>query len=132
MSFHVVVLSRQEVAAGALGFQDRLSSVLTRRMIELNQQLATLRASGYTGRLNAPRQLVEILSLNPFPFDQYVAARDRFGGDAFMVLFFNDVAHEVCEIYGIELNYSSELSDDELPANVGVFLRMEYYGDLTF
>jgi len=132
MSYHVVVLSRQQVAAGALSFQDQLSSALMQRMVQLNQDLATVQATGYTGRLNAPCQAVEILTVSPFPFDQYQAVREQYGRGAFVVLFFNNAAREACETYGIELDYLREIPDNELPANVSVFLRMEHYGDLTF
>jgi len=131
MPFHVVVLTRQQVAAGALGFQDELSRALMQHMMELGQKISALRADGYPGQVNVPSSDVEVYALGPFPLDEFLRARQQFGRDAFTVLFPNDAAREACERYGIQLDYGQVLPDGELPPNIAVLLRMKHYGDIA-
>jgi hypothetical protein len=129
MAYHVVVFTRQQVAVGALRFQDGLSNALMQRMVELAPRIEVLRAAGNLGQVNIPHDLVEIYSLNPFPVEEHREVRQRYGGDAFVVLFLNDAAREACEMFGIPMQYAAEIEEDQLPANVGVFISLENYGD---
>jgi hypothetical protein len=128
MSFHVVVLSHQQVAAGALRFQDQLSEALMQRGVELGLPIAAIRTAGYGGKLDVPSKLVEIYALNQFPFERFQRVAGQFGKDASAILFFNDAAREACEMYGIQLSYVKEIPDSDLPTNLGVFLSLKHYG----
>jgi len=128
MPFHVVVLSRPQIAAGALRFQDQLRDALMQRAVELGLPVAAMRTAGYGGKLDVPSKTVEIYALNQFPLEQFQPVADQFGKDASTILFFNDAAREACEMYGIQLNYVKQIPDSELPPNIGVFLSMEHYG----
>jgi hypothetical protein len=130
MPFHAVALSRQEVAGGALRFQDQLANALRRRAVELTEEAGALRAGGYVGGLNVERRDVEVLTLAPFPFDEFVRVRNQFGERAFSVLFLNDAAREACERLGIELEYARAIPEGELPRNTAVFLRLPDYGNI--
>jgi hypothetical protein len=119
MAYHVVAFTRQQVAEGALRFQDTLSNALMQRMVALTPRVGQI----------ITHDLVEIYSLNPFPVEEHREVRQRYGRDAFVVLFLNNAARAACETFGIPMQYAAEIEENQLPANIGIFISMENYGE---
>jgi hypothetical protein len=89
MSYHVVALTMAQVRQGALGFQRELSAALR----EGNE--------------------LKVYSASPFDMEERRRLKDRFGGD--VVYFFNDAARQESTRLGLDLQFSGEVSDEELP-----------------
>lgn len=89
MSYHVVPLTMAQVRQGALEFQRQLSAVW-REVREL-----------------------KVYSASPFDLETRRQLRDRFGGD--IVYFFNHAAWQECQRLGIELPFTAEIPDEEIP-----------------
>lgn len=89
MSYHVVALTLAQVRQGALGFQRQLG--------------ASLHEVGG----------LKVYSASPFDLEARRRFKQRFGGD--VVYFFNDAAWQECQRLGIELEFTAEISEEELP-----------------
>ena len=89
MPYYVVALTMAQVRAGALDFQRELSTSLP-GLKEL-----------------------KVYSASPFDLDERRRAKDRFGGD--IVYFFNDVAWQESKHLGLNLQFTAEIPDEELP-----------------
>jgi hypothetical protein len=98
MSFHVVALTMAQVRQGALDFQRELGAVMK----------------------DAPE--VKVYSASPFDLDERRRAKDRFGGD--IVYFFNDVAYQESMRLGLDLRFTAEIPDEELPRRRTVVVGM--------
>jgi hypothetical protein len=122
MAYHVIALTRQQVTGGGMSILDRFSDSMIRSMSEITQETNAIRARGRQIR----REQVEVLTLDPLN-PHFGEARQRYGGDVFTVLFLNDAARAACNRYGIDADYAAEIQENELPANVGVALRMDDY-----
>jgi len=119
MPYHVVALTRQQVTAGGLRVLDILYETIIAHMVEMTQHIGEIRARNQ-------REEVEVLTLNPL-HPQFYEARQRYGRDTFTVLFLNDAARHACEMYNIEVHYTAEVEENQLPNNLGVVLRMDHY-----
>ena|ERR1700722_5548632 len=89
MAYHVVALTMAQVRQGALQFQRELGAAL------------------HEG------SNLKVYSASPFDMDERRRLKDRFGGE--VVYFFNDAARWECAHLGLDLKFSGEISDDELP-----------------
>jgi hypothetical protein len=89
MTYHVVALTLAQVRQGALQFQRQLGGALHE-------------ANG-----------LKVYSASPFDLEERRRLRDRFGGD--VVYFFNDAAHELCLMQGLDLKFVAEVAESELP-----------------
>ncbi|MGH9498230.1 MAG: hypothetical protein ACRD3L_03740 [Terriglobales bacterium] len=89
MSYHVVALTMSQVRGGALRFQRELGSAL--------REAGDLR----------------VYSASPFDLEERRRLKDRFGGD--VVYFFNDAARQECGRLGLGLQFTGEITEDELP-----------------
>jgi hypothetical protein len=56
---------------------------------------------------------LKVYSASPFDLDERRRAKDRFGGD--IVYFFNDVAWQESKHLGLNLQFTAEIPDEELP-----------------
>jgi len=89
MPYHVLPLTMAQVRQGALSFQRQLS------------------------RLLRDSPAIKVYSVSPFELDERRKARERFGGD--VVYFFNDEARRACEVSGMNLSYTAEIPEEQLP-----------------
>ena len=96
--YRVISLTMAQVRQGALGFQRELSAVLR----------------------DHPE--IKVYSVSPFDLDERRRFKDRFGGD--VVYFFNEAACQEGERMGLDLQFTGEISDEELPRRRTVFVGM--------
>ena len=89
MPYHVVALTMAQVRQGALAFQRQLTPTL------------------------ADGTELKVYSASPFDLETRRKLKDRFGGD--VVYFFNDAARQECLRLGLDLNFTAEIPEDELP-----------------
>ena len=89
MPYRVISFTMAQVRQGALGFQRQLSASLR----ELPE--------------------IKVYSVSPFDLDERRRFKDRFGGD--IVYFLNEAAREECDRLGLNLQFSGEIADNELP-----------------
>src|SRR5580704_9393642 len=95
MAYRVISFTMAQVRQGALGFQRDLSAVLRER----------------------PE--IKVYSVSPFDLDERRRFKDRFGGD--VVYFLNDAAAQECARLGLDLPFTGEISEEELPRRLSVF-----------
>ena len=98
MAYRVIAFTMAQVRQGALNFQRELTAVLRER----------------------PE--IKVYSANPFDLDERRRARDRFGGD--IVYFLNDAAWQECERLDLDLQFLSDVPEDELPRRRTVVVGM--------
>jgi hypothetical protein len=98
MSYHVVALTMAQVRQGGLEFQRQLSAFVR----------------------DSPA--LKVYSVSPFDLEERRRAKDRFGGD--VVYFFNQAAREECSRLGLNLQFTAEIPDDELPRRRTVVVGM--------
>jgi len=89
MTYHVVALTMAQVRQGALAFQRRLSATLP------------------------DGSELKVYSASPFDLETRRQLKDHFGGD--VVYFFNDPARQECTRLGLNLQFVSEIPEEELP-----------------
>jgi hypothetical protein len=98
MTYHVVALTLAQVRQGGLEFQRQLSP-LVREEKDL-----------------------KIYAASPFDLEARRKLKERFGGD--VVYFFNDAARAACIRLGIEVNFSAEVPEADLPKRRTVVVGM--------
>ena len=98
MPYRVMSLTMTQVRQGALGFQRELSAVLREH----------------------PE--IKVYSVSPFDLDERRRFKDRFGGD--VVYFFNEAACQEGERMALYLQFTGEISEEELPRRRTVFVGM--------
>ncbi len=89
MPYHIVALTIAQVRGGSLQFQRVL------------------------GGLFREQPDIKVYSASPFDLDERKRLKDRFGGD--IVYFFNDAAHLAALASDLDLSFSAEIPDSELP-----------------
>jgi len=89
MPYHVLALTMAEVRQGGLEFQRQLSPSV--------RDLKDLK----------------VYSASPFDLDERRRLKDRFGGD--VVYFFNYAAQQECARLGLDLQFTAEIPDEDLP-----------------
>jgi hypothetical protein len=98
MTYHVLALTLSQVRQGGLEFQRQLSPLVREE------------------------QELKVYSASPFDLEARRKLKERFGGD--VVYFFNDAARAACLRLGIEVNFSAEVSEAELPKRRAVVVGM--------
>jgi hypothetical protein len=98
MSYHVIAFTLAQVRQGALEFQRELGAILR----------------------DAPA--LKVYSASPFDLDERRRVKDRFGGD--IVYFFNDAAYQESVRLGLDLQFTAEILDEELPRKRTVVVGM--------
>src|SRR5271170_4304410 len=98
MSYHVVAFTMAQVRQGALEFQRHLGAALRE-------------ANG-----------LKVYSASPFDLDERRRVKDRFGGD--IVYFFNDAAYRESLRLGLDIQFTAEIPDEELPRKRTVVVGM--------
>jgi hypothetical protein len=122
MTYHVVVLTRQDERTGGLATPDLLGDTLVQNCAEFGQKVQ----SGEVEASRVRSEHVEVLILDPL-HERYKDLRRKYGDGAHIVLFFNGAARRACEVYGINAKFASEIEDDQLPINLGTMLDTKYY-----
>lgn len=89
MAYYVLALTMAQVRSGSLQFQRLLQ---TRQNEEIG---------------------MKVYSASPFDLEERRRLKDRFGGD--VVYFFNETAHAATIAHDLDLNFSAEIPDNELP-----------------
>jgi hypothetical protein len=98
MSYRVIAFTMAQVRHGALDFQRELGAILR----------------------DAPE--LKVYSASPFDLDERRRVKDRFGGD--IVYFFNDVAYQETKRLGLDLQFTAEIQEEELPRRRTVVVGM--------
>jgi hypothetical protein len=98
MPYHVIAFTMAQVRQGALEFQRELGAILR----------------------DAPA--LKVYSASPFDLDERRRVKDRFGGD--IVYFFNDAAYQESQRLGLDLEFTAEIPDEELPRKRTVVVGM--------
>jgi hypothetical protein len=98
MSYRVIAFTMAQVRQGALDFQRELGAILR----------------------DAPE--LKVYSASPFDLDERRRVKDRFGGD--IVYFFNDVAYQETKRLGLDLQFTAEIQEEELPRRRTVVVGM--------
>src|SRR5579863_8003544 len=98
MSYHVVAFTMAQVRQGALDFQRELSAILSEA------------------------QELKVYSASPFDLEERRRVKDRFGGD--IVYFFNEVAYQESRRLGLDVQFISEIPDDQIPRRRTVVVGM--------